>query len=92
MSDMGKWRLRCPKSSIVDKTTSDRIYLSLHLLCESLWLLLRSSLKEVNLSRFGAIRMPQTFLTQLAYAAVGLSPMKFDGPLAINYHIAPITV
>ena len=89
---MGKRRLRCPKPPIVDQTTSNRINLALHLLCERLRFQPRTPLKKVHLPCFRPVRMSQTSLPQLADPTIGLSPMKFDRPLAIDHYIAPIAV
>ena len=89
---MGKWRLRCTKPSVIDQTTSDRINLALHLLGERLRLRARTPLKEVDLSGFRPVRVSQTSLPQFADPTVRQPPMKFDRPLPVDHHIAPITV
>ncbi len=53
--DVGKWRLSCLESSIVDKTTSYRIDLAFHLLCECLRSTFSPSHKEVDLACFAPI-------------------------------------
>ena len=61
-TNIAKYRLCRPKPPVVDKSTFYRIYFALHLLGEGLWLLLQSPLKEVNLSRFSMLWMPQASL------------------------------
>jgi hypothetical protein len=89
-TDIGKRRLRCLESSIVEQTTSDRIDLTFHLLCERFRLVPRTPLKKVHLPCLCPVWMVQTSPPQLADPAVGLSSMKLDDQLALKNHIVPI--
>src|SRR4030042_94947 len=92
MPDMGKWRLRCPKPSIIDKTTSYRIDLSSHLLGKRLRRLLTSTFKKVNLPLLCPLRMPQTLLSKFAYTTICLPAPKLNRFVPVDDYVTTIAI
>jgi len=87
-ANIGKYGLYGGKPSVVDETACEGVYLLFHLLGKALWF----SLKEVNLSRFRAVGISQTFLAEMTEEAVGLVAPELDGCSSSDSYIAAVAV
>jgi len=92
MPQIGKHRFDCTDPFTVNQPTTVRVDLLFHFLGVGFFALFGSACKEVDLSCFCTIRVPQTSSANLTCPADGLGATKLDRSVIAGKHVTTVAI